>query len=88
MSKNGPNPSKTGPYPNKHVCLREMFHIENYLSLEKVIPMDKFANHYKINGFLNEAAYKYCYIVGFFPRLNKTCQYKNVILLNGITIHY
>ena len=48
MSKNGPNPSKNGPYPNKHVCLREMFHKENYLSLEKVIPMDKFANHYKM----------------------------------------
>ena len=48
MSKNGPNPSKNGPYPSKHVCLREMFHKENYLSLEKVIPMDKFANHYKM----------------------------------------
>ena len=48
MSKNGPNPSKNGPYPSKHVCLREMFHKENYLSLEKVIPMDKFSNHYKI----------------------------------------
>ena len=48
--QNGPNPSKNGPYPNKHVCLREIFHKENYLSLEKVIPMDKFANHYKM-GF-------------------------------------
>ena len=48
MSKNGPNPSKNGPYASKHVRLREMFHKENYLSLEKVIPMDKFANHYKI----------------------------------------
>ena len=28
--------------------LREMFHKENYLSLEKVTPMDKFANHYKM----------------------------------------
>ena len=28
--------------------LCEMFHKENYLSLEKVIPMDKFANHYKM----------------------------------------
>ena len=48
MSKNGPNPSKNGLYPSKHVHLREMFHKENYLSLEKVIPMDKFANHYKM----------------------------------------
>ena len=55
MSKNGPNPSKNGPYPSKngpytskHVRLHEMFHKENYLSLEKVIPMDKFANHYKM----------------------------------------
>ena len=47
--QNGPNPSKNGPYPSKqHVCLREMFHKENYLSLEKVILMDKFANHYKM----------------------------------------
>ena len=48
MSKNGPNPSKNGPYPNKQVCLREMFYKENNLSLEKVIPMDKFANRYKM----------------------------------------
>ena len=46
--QNGPNLSKNGPYPSKHVCLREMFHKENYLSLEKVLPMDKFANHYKM----------------------------------------
>ena len=48
MSKNGPNPSKNGLYPRKHIGLPEMFHKENYLSLEKVIPMDKFANHYKM----------------------------------------
>ena len=35
-------------YPSKHVCLHEMFHKEKYLSLEKVIPMDKFANHCKM----------------------------------------
>ena len=40
--------SKNGPNPSKHVCLREMLRKENYLSLEKVIPMDKFANHYKM----------------------------------------
>ena len=40
--------SKNGPYPSKHVHLCEMFHKENYLSLKKVIPMDKFANHYII----------------------------------------
>ena len=28
--------------------------------------MDKFANHYKINGFLKETDYKGGYIVGFF----------------------
>ena len=48
VSKNGPNPSKNGPYPRKHVRLCEMLHKENYLSLEKVIPIDKFANHYKM----------------------------------------
>ena len=40
--------SKNGANPSKHVRLREMFHKENYLSLEKVTPMDKFANHYKM----------------------------------------
>ena len=33
--------SKNGPYLSKHVCLREMFHKEKYLSLEKVILIDK-----------------------------------------------
>ena len=40
--------SKNGLIPSKHVRLREIFHKEDYLSLEKVIPMDKFANHYKM----------------------------------------
>ena len=35
-------------YPSKHICLCEMFYKEKYLSLEKVIPMEKFANHYKM----------------------------------------
>ena len=39
---------QNGPYSSKHVRLCEMFHKENYLSLEKVIPMDNFANHYKM----------------------------------------
>ena len=39
-----------------------MFHKEKYLSQEKVIPMDKFANHYN----LRETAYKGGYIIGFF----------------------
>ena len=38
---------KNGPYPSKHVCLHETFHKEKYLSLEKVMLIDKFANHYK-----------------------------------------
>ena len=46
--QNGPNPRKNCPYPSKHIRLREMFHTENYLSLEKVTPIDKFANHYKM----------------------------------------
>ena len=51
MCKIGVNPSKNSPYPSKHVCLHEMLHKENYLSLEKVIPMYKFANQYsKRNG--------------------------------------
>ena len=33
-------------------------------------------------------AYKCDYIVGFFNPPEKPCQQKNVILLNGITIHY
>ena len=56
--------SKHGAYPSKHVRLCEMFHKEKYLSLEKVIPMDKFANQY--NGFLKETAFKCGYIVSFF----------------------
>ena len=32
---------------SKQTRLREIFHKEKYLSLEKVIPMAKFANHYK-----------------------------------------
>ena len=39
--------SKNGPYPSKQVCFREMFHKDKYLSLEKVILINKFANHYK-----------------------------------------
>ena len=40
--------SKNGRYPSKHICLHEIFRKEKYLSLDKVIPMDKFANHYKM----------------------------------------
>ena len=39
---------QNGLYPSKHVRLRGICHKEKYLSLEKVIPMDKFANHYKM----------------------------------------
>ena len=49
--------SKNCGYPSKHVRLCEMLH--------KVIPMDKFANLYKM-VFLKETAYKGGYIVGFF----------------------
>ena len=38
-----------------------MSHKEKYLSLEKVIPIDKFAN-----GLLKEMAYKGGFIIGFF----------------------
>ena len=48
VSKNSMYPRKNGPYPSKHVRLREMFYKEKYLSLEKFIPMERFANHYKI----------------------------------------
>ena len=41
--------SKNGGYPSKQVCLCEMFHKEKYFSLEKIIPIDKFANHYKMD---------------------------------------
>ena len=47
MSKNGGYPSKHSAYPIKHVCLHEIFHKEECLSMEKVILMAKFANHYK-----------------------------------------
>ena len=40
--------SKNGLYLSKHIRLREIFHKEKYLLLEKVVPMEKFANHYKI----------------------------------------
>ena len=87
MSKNGPNPSKNSPYPSKHVRLREMFHTENYLSLEKVTPMDKFANHYKM-VFKKKQPTRVVISLVPLTHLKKTCQQKNVILLNGITVHY
>ena len=34
-------------YPSKHVCLCKILHKEKDLSLDKVVMMDKFANHYK-----------------------------------------
>ena len=43
-------------YPSKHVSLCEIFH-KKYLSLEKVILMAKFANHYK-TVFLKKWPYK------------------------------
>ena len=39
--------SKNSAYPSKHVCLCTTFHKEKYLSLDKIIPMDNFPNHYK-----------------------------------------
>ena len=54
--------NKKGAYPSKYVNLCEIFHNENYLSLEKIILMAKFANH----CFLQETAYKGGYIDGFF----------------------
>ena len=48
MSKNGQDVIKNSLYLSKHIGLREMFYKEKYLSLEKVIPMEKFANHYKM----------------------------------------
>ena len=47
MSKNSTNSSKHDVYLSKYVRLHEIFHKEKYLSLEKVLPMAKFANHYK-----------------------------------------
>ena len=38
---------RNSAYPSKHVRLSEIFHKEKYLPLEKVIPIAKFANHYK-----------------------------------------
>ena len=83
MSKNGPYPNKHGPYPNKHIRLHKMFHKEKYLSLQKVIPMEKFANHYK-----KKRPTRVVILLVSLIRLKKTCQQKNVILLNGITIQY
>ena len=74
--------SKHDPYPSKHVCLREMFHKEKYLSLKEVIPIDKFANHYKM-AFLKKRPTRVV-----ISLVSLTCQQKNVILMNGITIHY
>ena len=58
--------SKNGAYPSKHVRLLEIFHKEKYLSLEKVILIAKFANHYKTG-----------YIVSFLTRLKKIASRKH-----------
>ena len=55
--------SKNGGYPSKRIHLCEIFHKEKYLSLEKVIPIAKFANHY--GPFSERMAYKGGCIVGF-----------------------
>ena len=87
MSKNGCHPSKHGAYPSKHIRLCEMFHKEKYLSLEKVIPMDKFANHYKM-VFEKKRPARVVILLVSLTRLKNIWQQKNVILLNGITIQY
>ena len=79
--------NKNGRYPSKHVRLREMFHKEKYLSLEKVISIDKFANHYKM-VFQQKRPTRAVIMLVSLTRPKKTCQQKNVILLNGITIQY
>ena len=79
--------SKNGPYPSKHVHLCEMFHKENYLSLEKALPIDKFANHYKM-VFQQKRPTRVVMSLVSLTHPKNTCQQKNVILLNGITIQY
>ena len=77
--------SSDAGYPSKHVCLREMFPKEKYLSLEKVIPIDKFANHSKRNGLQGWLA---ILLVSLHGRLKNLPAEKRYILLNGITIQY
>ena len=79
--------SKNGGYSSKHIRLREMFHKEKYLSLEKVISIDKFVNHCKM-VFQQKRLTRVVILLVSLTRLKKTCQQKNVILLNGITIQY
>ena len=57
--------SKNGAYPSKHVHLCEIFHKQEHLLLEKVIPVAKFANHYK-KCSPKETAYKGGYMVAWF----------------------
>ena len=87
MSKNGPYLIKNGPYPSIHVRLREIFHKEKYLSQEKVILMEKFANHYKM-VFEKKRPTRVVISLVSLIRLKKPCQQKNVLLLNGISIHH
>ena len=87
MSKNGPYPIKNSPYLSKQVRLLEMFHNEQDLSLEKVIPMEKFANHYKM-VFKKKQPTRVVISLVFLTCVKKPSQQKNVVPLNGITIHY
>ena len=79
--------SKNGPYLSKHIHLREIFHKEKYLSLEKVILIDKLANHYKM-VFQKKWPTRVVISLVSLTRRKRTCQQRNVILLNGITIQY
>ena len=77
--------SKNGPYPSKHIHLHEMFHKEKYLSLEKVIPIDKFANHYKM-VFPQKRPTRVVILLVSLTHPKQTCQQKIIILLNRITV--
>ena len=79
--------SKNSGYSSKHVRLREMFHKEKYLSLEEVISIDKFANHCKM-VFQQKRLTTVVISLVSLTRPKKTCQQKNIILLNEINIQY
>ena len=49
--------------------------------------MEKFANHYKM-VFQKKRPTRVVMSLVSLTRLKKPCQQKNVILLNGIAIHY
>ena len=88
MSKNSPHPIKNGPYPSKHNRIHEMFHKEKYLSLEKIIPMEKFTNHYKMGNGLQGWLYHWFLLPAWKNLASRKTLYCWIGLLFTIETYY